>query len=651
MTTRLRHALPAALAVVLLAAPAARAGGVPTYAARAVLGLGPGITDPRSLVATDLDGDGRTDLVAGDRNGDAGRLSVLRGLGGGSFGTPLGSPFDPGVAGAGVGAIAAGDLNGDGHPDVLTTLASGTTDGDVVLMAGDGTGRLTADAGGPLAVGPHLTGVALADLGADGDLDALTSHLATTDVAQLSSILNGGPAGLTFGATTGATGTSLAVGLATGQIDGAGGPDALAVSRNGGVGSAWVVTSAGTTMTAGTPVAVGADPVAVALADLDGDGHLDGVVLDGSAPTLTVLHNDGTGVLTPTDITVTGLTAGSGLAIGDLDADGNPDAAVTDAAGAAVGVLLGDGAGSFGAPTWQTTGAGPRSPVIADLTGDGVPDLATADAGSSTVSLLRGTSAPDPHGELTGTFGTQAVGSTGEAHAVTITNAGPAMLAVQGVSVTGSAADDFLVTHDDCTGATVASGGRAACAVRVRFAPSAAGTRTAALRLRIPGGATFDVALSGTGAAAEPAATGTDGGDTTATTTPAATTTTTTTSTPAAAPAPAPAPKATTQANAKATTKRLVLTLSATKLTLASGKRLSVGLALGRAAKIVLRVKQNGRTVDLLRTTARAGRSTISWDGMLGRVAAPAGTYRLDVYAVAADGRAARASAVLTVRP
>jgi hypothetical protein len=655
MTSRVRHALPAALAVLLIAAPAAQADGVPTYAAHAVLGLGAGVTDPRSLVATDLDGDGRTDLVAGDRNGGAGRLSVLRGLGDGSFGTPLGSPFAPGVTGAGVGAIAAGDLNGDGHPDVLATLASGTTDGDVVLMAGDGTGRLTADAGGPLSVGLHLTGVALADLDADGDLDALTSHLASTDTAQLSSIRNGGPAGLAVGATTGATGTSHAVGLATGQIDGAGGRDALAISRNAGAGSAWVATSTATTMTAGTPVAVGADPVAVALADLDGDGDLDGLVLDGSAPTLTVLHNDGTGVLTPTDVTVTGLAAGSGLATGDLDADGDPDVAITDGAGAAVGVLLGDGAGSFGPATWETTGAGPRSPIIADLTGDGVPDVATADAGSSTISLLRGTSAPDPHGELTGTFGAQAVGRTGEAHTVTITNAGPALLAVQGVSVAGAAADDFLVTHDDCTGASVASGGGAACTVRVRFAPSATGTRTAALRLRSAGGAGFDVALSGTGAAATPAATGTDTDDveTTATATPsstAATTATTTTTTPPA-PAPAAARKPTAHKKPKAAPKRLVLTLTHTKLTLASGKRLGVGLALGRTAKVVLRVKQHGRTVDLLRRTVHEGRSTITWDGMLGRAAAPAGTYRLDVYAVAADGHAARASAVLTVRP
>jgi hypothetical protein len=81
------------------------------------------------------------------------------------------------------------------------------------------------------------------------------------------------------------------------------------------------------------------------------------------------------------------------------------------------------------------------------------------------------------------------------------------------------------------------------------------------------------------------------------------------------------------------------------------GAAVKVGFALGRAAKLVLRVKHGGRTVEIVRASERAGRGTIVWDGKLGKRAAPKGAYRLDVYAVAADGRAARASVALAIKP
>jgi hypothetical protein len=122
----------------------------------------------------------------------------------------------------------------------------------------------------------------------------------------------------------------------------------------------------------------------------------------------------------------------------------------------------------------------------------------------------------------------------------------------------------------------------------------------------------------------------------------------------ALAPAPARADVARAAISATATPApkpgRLVLTLDRTKLTAAPGTRVRIGYALGRAAKVVLRVKHAGRTVEIVRVSGREGRGTLTWDGLLGATAAPAGAYRLDVYAVAADGHAARASAALLLR-
>jgi hypothetical protein len=62
-------------------------------------------------------------------------------------------------------------------------------------------------------------------------------------------------------------------------------------------------------------------------------------------------------------------------------------------------------------------------------------------------------------------------------------------------SVAGPNASEFTVTADECKGKTVAAG--ASCRVLVRFAPSAAGTRTATLRLTDAAGRTAEVPLQG----------------------------------------------------------------------------------------------------------------------------------------------------------
>jgi hypothetical protein len=642
MRTRLCLLALPALAAALLPAAAHAGGAAPAFDARRVVPIGAGVTDPRSLAAGDLDGDGRTDLVVGAANGGTGMVSVLRGTAGGGLAAPLGSPFGLGVAG-GAGAIAVGDLNGDDRSDVLAAIGSGTANNDqLVPLAGDGTGALIA--GAPVTTGEQLSGVALADLDGDGDLDALASSTTAVATDQLG-VIEQGPAGLAFSGAAGPASTMLAAGVAAGDLDGDGHPDALVVSTNAGSGSAWVATSAGLTLTAAAPVPVGPDPAAVALADVDGDGDLDGLVLDGSAALLTVLRNDGAGGLTATGVAVPGLTTGSGVAAGDLNGDGAADAVVTDGATGSAAVLLGDGTGGFDAPVWLATGAGPRSPLIADLTGDGLPDIATADASADAVSVLPNASAPAPQALLSGPFGDEEVGRTGAARTVTVTNAGAAPLRIAGLATAGAAADDFLVTGDTCTGTTVASGGAASCIVRIRFAPSAAGARAAALRIRGAGGPAIDVPLSATGTA--PADDEAPASTTTAPAT-AGYATPPTTPEPAAQPPATPTPHVPQNPLHKAPP-RLILTLSVRKIEASSGSPVTVGFALGRAARVVLRVKRGGRTVEIVRGSRREGRHSLEWDGRLGTRPAPPGRYRLDVYAVAADGRRARGSITLTL--
>ncbi|MDR9373170.1 choice-of-anchor D domain-containing protein, partial [Conexibacter sp. JD483] len=95
-------------------------------------------------------------------------------------------------------------------------------------------------------------------------------------------------------------------------------------------------------------------------------------------------------------------------------------------------------------------------------------------------------------------FGAQPQGTLSAPQRLTVTNPdGP--LTVKRVVATGPDGDDFLVHDDGCAGETLAPA--AGCEVAIRFAPSAAGARTATLTVRGAGGESLTLPLSGSGGA------------------------------------------------------------------------------------------------------------------------------------------------------
>ncbi|HSF71984.1 MAG TPA: FG-GAP-like repeat-containing protein, partial [Methylotenera sp.] len=267
--------------------------------------------------------------------------------------------------------------------------------------------------------------MALGDLDADGDLDAVVANNGPQDV-----VLNDGtgnfsphPTTPTFGA-----GNSQAVALA--DVDGDEDLDAVIANRFG-VAQDVYLNDGGGNFSLGSTFGNG-ETYGIALGDIDNDGDLDAVVANRTnVPTLPanqqVFLNNGSGLFTLHPTTPTFSTNDSrSVALGDVDNDGDLDAAIGNFSNQPEAVYLNDGAGNFGAGT--TFGGGFTGVVaLADVDGINPNSLTVTTApnsGTAQVNPQTGEIIYTPNAGFTGidTFVYQADSGTATV-SVTVGNA------------------------------------------------------------------------------------------------------------------------------------------------------------------------------------------------------------------------------------
>ena len=318
-----------------------------------------------ALAAGDLDGDRRVDLVVAH----GGDVSVRLARADGSFG-----PATAVAAGAQITGVAIGLLDDDPIPDLAITR--GGSD-EVAVARGDGDGTFAP----PVAyrAGDFPSAVAIADLDGDGRRDLVVTGAMSGDVI----VLRGGPGGA-FAPAVAYPVAANPLQLVLADVSGDGRPDVI-VAASG----ATHVLAAGANGTLDAAVHHRFGGVGVAAADLDGDADLDLAVTSGAA--VSILRNTG-GMLVPDRGYVAGHFPDQ-LAVADLDHDGDADLAVTSLWDDAVVVLLGDGHGAFAAAEVIGGPHLPRAVALGDLDGDDRVDVVEVPGNGAAIAIRLTTAA------------------------------------------------------------------------------------------------------------------------------------------------------------------------------------------------------------------------------------------------------------------
>ncbi|MFT7461820.1 MAG: hypothetical protein ACI9EF_000154 [Pseudohongiellaceae bacterium] len=394
----------------------------------------------RNVTLGDIDGDGHLDVLS---DSFAPTLSVMRGMGDGSFDVPttIALPLDA------VGAMAVGDLQGDGWLDVVV---GGETLGGplgelvtLVALSNDGAGSLAVTSSTaipdylPDFIGTDPRSVDLADVDNDGLLEVFVSgnsrlwmgesaadgsitdsdwiHVygrleAIEDIdddGRLDLLVKTGPlysydrvawyrgvGGGGFDVPATIPGFQVGLGNELVDLDGDGDLDAVGFYPYDPQGVLRVLGDGSGGFGSVLPVDLGGQPQDLAVGDLDGDGVVDLVAthMSSASPGLGVAHGVGDGSFAPA-VGVSLPAQCDRLRLHDADLDGRLDVLVAEATstGTLLWTLLGQPGGTFAAPLGTPTAGVSEltSFSLGDLDGDGIVDI--VGQGDAGLTLLAGT--------------------------------------------------------------------------------------------------------------------------------------------------------------------------------------------------------------------------------------------------------------------
>ncbi len=336
----------------------------------------------QSVAAGDLNGDGRPDLAVGCFGLDDGKgVTILLARPDGTF-QPAEAPALTGI----VSSVVLADLDGDGLVDLATAGwtgldATGFDTGFVALFGGRGDGTFDAS---QFLIEPGVWDLAALDWNGDGVSDLVTAERN----AQRLGLLLVTEAG-TLAATSFLSDYGQPVAVAGGDLDGDGVLDLVAVRERYGYADVFYGLGGGAFTTA-TVRRVGERPRDVLVGNVNGDPFPD--LLVPTAEGLAVLVSLGSDGLRSTGLSPLEGLPGRGAA-GYVTADGNLDLALTDPGGDRLVLLAGSGDGSFQVGSETQVCDSPVDVALLDFDRDFLLDAAVVCSFDGRLVLLRGLAA------------------------------------------------------------------------------------------------------------------------------------------------------------------------------------------------------------------------------------------------------------------
>ena len=395
------------------------AATTPSFATQQTFATG---TNSYSATAADVNGDDMPDLIVANEGDNT--VSVLLNITASTAPGDTTASFaaqQTFATGTNPWSVTAADVNGDGKPDLIVANLNDSTVSVLLNTTAPGATTASFAARQTFATGATPVSVTTADVNGDSKPDLIVANSNDATVSVLLNTTAPGATTASFAAQqTFATGTNP-YWVTTADVNGDGKPDLIVANYIGNAVSVLLNTTVPGATTpsfaAQQPFATGTNPFSVTAADVNGDGKPDLIVANTGDNTVSVLLNTTVpGATTPSFAAQQTFATGAApfsVTAADVNGDGKPDLIVANVGANTVSVLLnttvpGDTTASFAAQQTFATGTSPRSVTAADVNGDGKPDLIVANSGDDTVSVLLNTTAAD----LPGTLVTSALSQT-----------------------------------------------------------------------------------------------------------------------------------------------------------------------------------------------------------------------------------------------